>query len=342
MVSDIVKIRDRYGVYTDRLPEEILHEKTEPDLESIKNEMFSIMEKDYESLTTLIQRTSKNAYLNKMEISHAYLMKKAFLYDREIDEVQASPVNYLLAHWLIAKLSLTRIGHLILQAFKNVQAMDSEYRQSAEGSYGRRLAYIKFTRTYQAFLGYAVNLLDVIQEYVDYFNQACKELDPTYTYEGGTLVSALHDDEIFYGVYEILLRANMGRFTCVPLIRSGLEIQIIRRLLIPPETSRHKGKDIEAIKGFDLMRFLTRYSDRLGISFKFVDVEAIDRLYDWGSIAHHRGYRMAHCEMWYAANIAENILSLLTIDRAKFENNFDQIIDQLEVDGWVKITEFRS
>lgn len=329
MPSEIVDVQTKYGHYTDRLPEEILREGTKEDLEAARLRLLSIMEKDHEVLRTLISKSTKNAYLAKLETSHEYLIKKAFPYGDELESIRACPVNYLLSHWLMAKLSLARISDLILQEFENVRQMDRDFHASEQGSYDRRLAYIKFTRAYQAFRGCAVNILDIMREYVDVLNNVCKELDPSYTFEGGTHVSALHADEIFFGIYEILLRANMGRFSCVPLIRSGLEVLLVRKLLAAPETSRFRGSRLEAVKGFDLMKFLRRHSDKLGISFGLLDVEAIDRIYDWGSVAHHRGYRMAHCEMWYATNIAENVLGLMSIDKAKFDSHFDEVIGEL-------------
>lgn len=337
MGSEIVEMRAKYGHYTDRLPEEILQDGIKEDLEKTRAGMLSIIDKDREFIFSLIAKSKKHVYLNKMETSHAYLIKKAFPYDHEIESVKESSVNYLLAHWLLAKLSLSRISQMMIGELENVRDMNLQYEQAPAGAYERRLAYIRFTRAYEAFLGCAVNILDIIQEYIDVFNQACKQLDPSYRFEGGTVTSALHDDEIFFGVYEVLLRANMGRFSCVPLIRSGLEVQLARRVLSPPETGRYKGKWIEAVKGFDIMKFLGKYSGRLGISYEIIDLDSIDRLYDWGSIAHHRGYRMAHSEMWYATNIAENVLALVKIDPAKFNANFDDVIEQLVLDHAVHV-----
>ena len=69
----------------------------------------------------------------------------------------------------------------------------------------------------------------MIEEYKEIFNVLRKELDPQYVNDGSRrFISDIIHNELIQGTLELLLRGNTGRYTPAPLIRSALEIIILR------------------------------------------------------------------------------------------------------------------
>ena len=85
------------------------------------------------------------------------------------------------------------------------------------------MAFIDLTRSYQRFIGSAVNILDILKEYVEYFNSSCKKIDPTFTYQGGRSVAQVNEFELLEGVSELLLRGKLWK------IHSNTTYQVCNR-----------------------------------------------------------------------------------------------------------------
>lgn len=343
MASAIDTLRTGFGKFTESLPDELFSEDARVELGSLNARLIEVMNDDFSFIKSLANsRKAYKSILNKMLQSRSQFIKKAFIRYKEHEEVNKDPLGYFISQWLLCKGTLERIPSVMLEELQNTQQMNIEYSQPGADSHSKRSAYIRFTRAYQAFLGCAVNILDVIDEYDDFFNRACKRMDPNYYFNGISLKAWLYEDEIITGAYELLLRANMGRYTCVPLIRSAIEIQLIRLLLEPPVDSQLFGSKLIPIGRFDIMEFLTKHSVTLGITLNGIDEDALTRLYDWGSVSLHRGWRMNHCEMWYALNIAESITGFVQINKAMFKKNYDNVISGLVKVHQIKIEAGRA
>jgi hypothetical protein len=193
------------------------------------------------------------------------------------------------------------------------------------------------TRAYQDFIGYVVNIADIIQEYNENFDAVCSELDPNYEYEGNRVVSDLSHTELFAGTTELLLRGNFGRFSPAPLIRSAIELIITRTVFNTEYSSKYKGKTVFLKKNFQLDDIL-KASEKMGIQFQ-VCADNIKRFYTWGSMSTHKGSRMEHCEIWHALRSAQHIASggLIICEDAKLGEQIDRILDRLLINDKIMI-----
>ena len=81
------------------------------------------------------------------------------------------------------------------------------FMQSLETDEGRnkRVHYIHFTRDYQNFLGCAVNVVNLVQEYDFVFDYAHQELDPSFKTQKTKFTAWIYSHELMQGAKELLL-----------------------------------------------------------------------------------------------------------------------------------------
>lgn len=147
--------------------------------------------------------------------------------------------------------------------------------------------------------------------------------------------SAISASHIRHGVFELLLRGNLGRYAPFPLLRSYIEILITRSLLNTKYSNKYKGKNIVVLKSFkkddiwQLMRELNAGTE--------LQIFATSLLYDWGSMSVHRAIRILHSMMWYSiifTDVLSNVLASVKLEPDKL----DIIIDDLMTKNKVSVT----
>ena len=131
-----------------------------------------------------------------------------------------------------------------------------------------------------------------------------------------------------------ILRGNHGRFTPFPLVRSYIEVLIVRSLLNTKYSNKYKGKIIVVLKGFktddiwDLMRQFNAGTQ--------LQIFATTILYDWGSMSVHQGIRILHSMMWYSLNFTDVLIRMLNSGKME-PDKLDHIIDNLVAENKVKV-----
>lgn len=223
--SSIKNLQDTYRKYSEFLPEELSDPSIHEELASSKQELQNILDEDTEFLRKLLQKNNNRINLKEYEKSDALLIRRGFLQKNE-QLTDNEWTKFFIAHLFMCKSTLLHLSNLLLDTLPLVNEYFSKYNTS---SADKRHAFINLTREYQNLIGLVVNIIDVIAEYYEVFNVIWKRLDPNFVDNGSRhLVSAIIHDELVEGSLELLLRGNRGRFTPAPLIRSALEIMVMR------------------------------------------------------------------------------------------------------------------
>jgi len=116
-----------------------------------------------------------------------------------------------------------------MHPMKNAAESFSKYSSASVDRKERINSFLELTRGYQFLHGYVLNMLDIIEDCIFYFNDICRRLDPTFRGEIEAPVPLeIKHYELFNGTRELLLRGNVGRFAPSPLIRSAIEIIVTR------------------------------------------------------------------------------------------------------------------
>jgi hypothetical protein len=330
MASDIMAIHQQYGNYTEILPEEV-NDSTKQELTKLRGKAEEVLKEDSVFIDSLLKKAIVRINLADFDDQLTIARNSYFLKNEPFRGVKR--VKYFLAHRSMAKQVLSFLmgsiieeTDLVIKDFKNYLSLPI--------SREKRIAFINLTRNYQFFIGHAVNILDVIDDYDDAFNMLCKELDPTYAVPTTRSYSAIFPHELTAGVRELLLRGNTGRRTPSPLIRSLLESQTVRMLLSPPVGSKHAGKQVLLFADFSFSDILNAL-DVLKVT-GLVETDIVRRLYSWGSVSVHYAYSMRHASIWYALFLASSLVSTLQ-DEVKVNPYIDQILDYLTSKGKITI-----
>ena len=329
-MTKIINLENSYRKFTELLPEELLDPKSEEELRSNKSQLLKIIEEDLNFVKEKIGKSGKNLCIDRFEKAE-YTISKVFLFPKEKEKLRSESdiINYFLGHWWICQFILKNLADIILEELPTAGNCFNDYCKLDSKQRRKRMAFIDLTRSYQRFIGSAVNILDILKEYVEYFNSSCKKIDPTFTYQGGRSVAQVNEFELLEGVSELLLRGNFGRFTPTPLIRSAIEVMIIRSVLSTEQSKKHNGKSIKEEPDFKLKDVLNA-ADSLGIQVSF-GTDSIRRLYGLGSISVHKAQRVPHAEIWYALHFADNLKRgiLIVQDKDKVSETLDLLLDEL-------------
>lgn len=184
----------------------------------------------------------------------------------------------------------------------------------------------------QNFIGYSANIRDIVDEYHDIFNMACKQIDSNYNINYTWYRSAVFASHIKHGVVELLLRGNLGRHAPFPLVRSYIEVLITRSLLNTKYSNKYKDKSIGVLKNFkkdDMWWLMTEFNAGTKLQ-----IYATSLIYDWGSMSVHRAIRTLHSMMWYSiifTEVLSNVLASVKLEQDKLDSTIDDLITKNKV-----------
>jgi hypothetical protein len=333
--SRITSLHVLYGKYNEILPEELLDNTNNVVLELRRHATLleEIIKEDTKFIEKIIQVSGLKSPLSELSCPEMIIRWTFEPDDRS--KRKSELLKESLAQWLICKYTLPLLSCKILDELPLVISTYVDYREQLLTSRNKRIAFVNFTRHYQNFIGYSANIRDIIDEYHDTFNIACKQIDSNYEIDYIWRRSAVFTSHLKQGVVELLLRGYLGRFTPFPLLRSYMEVLITRTLLNTEYSNKYRGKNIVMLKGFksadiwNLMRTMNAGSD--------LQVCATSLLYDWGSMSVHRAIRTPHSLMWYSlifTDILNNMLAGIKIEPEQLDN----IIDKLVTDNKVTLS----
>lgn len=334
MASRITSLHALYGKYNEILPEELQDNADNVALE-LKGHaalLEEIIIYDTNSIEKTIRENRLRSPLPKLSGPETIIRWALESDDKR--RRKSELVKEGLAQWLICKDTLSFLSRKILDELPLVVNTYSDYGRHPLTSREKRIAFISFTRYYQNFIGYSANIRDIIDEYHDTFNVACKQIDSNYETDYVTHRSAVLANHIKQGFVELLLRGYLGRFTPFPLMRSYMEVLITRTLLNTKYSNKYRGKNIVVLKSFksadiwNLMRTTNAGSE--------LQASATSLLYDWGSMSVHRGIRTLHSLMWYSL-IFTDTLKIMLAGAQITPERLDNIIDKLVADNKVML-----
>jgi hypothetical protein len=329
MTSRIICLNELYGKYNEILPEEIIHNQIEGNsitttLESHKRLLEEIIKEDMQFIEDLTLKNGLRPLINEL-LEQETIIRWAFeLDDEDLKRRKSELIKKSLAQWLVCKQTLILLSQKIIEELSFVIDTYNTYKKEPESTRERRIAYINFTRYYQNFIGYSVNIRDIVDEYHDIFNITCKQIDPNYEIDYIWRRSAVFSSHIKRAVVELLLRGNHGRHAPFPLLRSYIEVLITRSLLNTKHSVKYKDKNILVLKNFkkdDIWWLMRQFNAGTQLQ-----ICATSLLYDWGSMSMHRAVRVLHSMMWYSiifTDILVNILASVKIEPDKLDNIID-------------------
>jgi hypothetical protein len=339
MTSRIIDLHKLYGKYNEVLPEEIAGSRARgnsvvTELENHRGLLHEIIREDLQFIEDISKRNGLRSLINEL-LDPETIIRWAFELDDEgLAKKKTELIKEGLAQWLVCKETLILLSQKISDELPHIIDTYGNYKRKPKTSRDKRIAYIGFTRYYQNFIGYSVNIRDTIDEYHDIFNMTCKQIDPNYEIDYLWNRSAIFASHIKHAVVELLLRGNLGRHAPFPLVRSYIEILITRSLLNTKYSNKYKDKNIVVLKSFKkddiwwLMRELSAGTE--------LQIFATSLLYDWGSMSVHRAIRILHSMMWYSI-IFTGVLSNMLADVKLEPDKLDIIIDDLVTKNKVSV-----
>jgi hypothetical protein len=335
MASGIASVRDSYGRFMEILPEE-LDDNLAQQLANARTHLNEIVTQDRDSVNKLLVDNNLNLSLSDFE-NPQHTIRNAFLLRNEQFNRNSETIKFFLGQWTMSKDVLTYLANEMMEIIPQVRRQFTDFKNLVPQRRERRMAFIDLTRTYQGFIGCAVNIQDVIEDYEEVFDFLVKRIkDPNYNFKPKRKISRISHTELFAGARELLLRGNHGRFTPPPLIRSALEVIISRTMLDPNHSSKYSGQRVEVQKGFGLSDLLNA-ADKFKYPFA-ISTDAVRRMYEWGNISTHRAWRMRHSEMWYTlVNIQQITQGILAIEDNEVSKAWDDILDELIKNNLIKI-----
>jgi hypothetical protein len=127
----------------------------------------------------------------------------------------------------------------------------------------------------------------------------------------------------------------MGRLIGFPLLRSALEVFITQDLFNTNKSSKYNNNQIIFLKkGIPGPKTIIRIIEKLNLE-RFFKTDSLQRLYDWQSIAIHRGIRIEDYLLWFVCE--RTALEILAAFNANLKNYGDQILEELQNEKEIQI-----
>jgi len=263
-----------------------------------------------------------------------YLVKKSVALPKEQFKRKSERSKYFISQCFMSKKVLAILSKEILTTLGVAKQNYLDYHTPNE-TRERRVAFVNLTRNYQRFIGYIVNIMEIITDYHEAYNRLCKELNlqnenPIYAYR-----SNVYEQDMLGAMEELLLRGNQGRFAPFPFIRSALEVNIYESLLNTKFSAKYKDKKITLEKKIDI-DYILNSMDNLEEK-SLIETDSVRRLYKLASASIHRGIRIPHLYMWFTLRYVEAKGYYKYNSDHQIAKSMDCFLDELQRDCIIKI-----
>jgi hypothetical protein len=186
------------------------------------------------------------------KLSEPFLIIKMALFIEE-DQSQ-DPIAYHYAPWIMSLSSVQSLAQDTIKLSAELKRCYINYMNTT--GHEKRIAFARFVEAYRDFNGYLISLRNTITQYYDLFILTCNEPDPNHKEQTLTAKkSVIGHDELLAATKNLLLRGNYGRLVGFALLRSAVEILVIRELFDPKKSQKYStnqisfsGKDIPSLK----------------------------------------------------------------------------------------------
>ena len=307
--TKIIQLVERYAKYENILPEQLLQINFN-ELETIKDEIKSVMREDMRSIKKLSAKKNKKIEFQKFK-NLEYLIELGFFLEGDLPKEDEK--TYC-AHWYMGMVTLRMLSESVFVLSKELISYYKKYIDLNTSPFDRKINRNFYVRSWMDFYGNIINIKETIYQYHDLFVSALNKIDPQnnaktyYAFKSGGSADGLHA-----AVKELIILGNVGRLEEFSLLRSMLEIHITRELFNLSSSPKYKDKKVE-FSGRDItsVNAICNCIDRLNLSKVFKT--DIIRIYAWGSIVSHRGPRTDEYITWFIRGVAADLCDLFFVE----------------------------
>jgi hypothetical protein len=329
--SKIRLIESYYSKLEYTLPEDLIHNEIAEELKKAKNEIKKIIDEDLENIQRLATNGKIAIAFNEFS-KPSSIIKRAFYIQGDPEPDQ---ISYYYAHWIM---SLSSLQSLAQNAINMLAELKKYFTNYVNGTgHDRRIAFAHFVDAYHDFNGYLINLRRIMTQYDDLFILTCNELDPNHKEE--TLIAKKSDithDQLLDATKELLLRGDKGRLAGFALLRSAVEIFVIRELFDPKRSQKYSTKQIIfPNKKTPSLKSIWEKIEKLNLA-QYFKTDSLKRLYVWESIVAHRGILAEEYLIWFV--YSHTAIEIIGAFKANLKRYGDQILEELRKDGIIQIT----
>lgn len=277
------------------------------ELESLRDEFRCMKDEDLAAIERLSKQNNVVIDVDKFR-KIDYIIRMSFF--RESDNVQEE-IPFYFAHWYMSMVTLDILTKSVVEILSNLVRYYTLYMNSSAAMSEKKINFNYFIRTWQDFYGYLVNIHQTIYDYYDLFVRTCNLIDPNnkenpyYAYK-----SDIAPNELHAAVKELLLHGNTGRLAGFALLRSMIEISVIREILDLTKSNKYKEKAMVFKNDYPVsVNAICNALERLGHEDLF-KTDTIIRLYKWQSKVAHIGFRADDYLTWFVRNITGQLCNL--------------------------------
>ena len=330
MASRMIEIVERYASFENILPEE-LPQIDFSELTKAQEEIKKIMNEDLELIKKISEEKNKGINFENFRDPFNLVSLGFFL---ESDPHQEDE-EFSSAHWYMSMVTLEILTAGIFDLSQELVKYYKIYKNPDTTNYDKKFNYNRYSRTWMDFYGNLINIKQSIFQYHDLFIRTANILDPEkkenpyYAYKSDSRPEDLHS-----AVKELLISGNEGRLEGFQLLRSMIEIHVTRELFELSTSNEYRDKKVQFNnKSITSVKAICNSIDRLGLGQVF-QTDNIRRVYDWGSIVSHRGFRTDEYITWFMRAF---VARLCNIYKYNIEIHKDRILEDLENSGQIKL-----
>lgn len=277
-------------------------------LSEINEQLDAVEEVIRQDEVTLLESIEKGALtLDPSKFDDiTYLIRKAFPLRSERITRKSEIVNFFMGQWFVAKQVISKIIlNLIKKRVSNLFSSSIRPRDEDNYTWEEVKGICSLQQTLEELRLLFGDLWESSSNYVVYFTKTCSELDPTFKFEAnGRTWAHIYEYEYTEAAQHLMLERRIRGWPAIPIIRTALELTVLRTLLDTKYSKKYKDRRIlvKNIKFTDLIN-----------ACKFIGVElqfgrdSLRRLYDWANETVHWGTRFPLEQIWLSLRITENL-----------------------------------
>lgn len=229
----------KYRRFRSILPEELGDSHLYNELKNNGEDLGRLLDQDFKDLDILIKKCKIGINLDNFKDDVSVCRRGFLLRNEKLNDKQET--KYYIAHLVICKSVLIYLSKQILRQMARANESFSKYDSSRIDRNTKHSSFLEFIHSYQSVQGCVLNILEVMEDYIFYFNSVYKKLDPQFQCEDEAPVPLeIKHYELLQGTRELLLKGNVGRFAPSPLIRSAIEIIVTRIIFDTTHSKRYK------------------------------------------------------------------------------------------------------
>jgi hypothetical protein len=337
MHSEIQNITPYYSKFENILPEELPDTRITEELVRARNEINNIIEEDLKKIKDLATRQNRSIMFNEFTKPPSVIRMAFYITE---GESSYDDVSFYYAHWTMSFSTLRSLAQSVINTSTELKTNYNNYLNASTQIQIQRqekgIAFNHFIRSYQEFYGYLINIRNTITQYYDLFVQTCNKIDSNN--EEQTLIAYKSDighEQLIAATKELLLLGGWGRLAGFALLRSAVEIFIMRELFEPKKSNKYSNNQIIFPEiGIPSLKAIWKRIEKLRLE-RYFKTDSLKRLYAWQNIVAHRGNLAEEYLIWFV--YYHTTIEIIGAFKANLRQYRDQILEELLKDGLILI-----